>query len=44
MLRNIREGMQVQVDFVHGGDRNELNSIAPVGPDTQADVSPTAGG
>jgi hypothetical protein len=45
MLRNIREGMQVQVDFVHGGDnRNQLNSIAPVGPDTQANVSPTTGG
>ena len=45
MLQNIREGMQVQVDFIHGGERNELNSIAPVAADAQAgaDVSPTAG-
>ena len=35
--------MRVLVDFTHEGDRNELNSIAPVGADTQAGVSPTAG-
>jgi len=44
ILRNIREGMRVQVDFIHGGDKNELNSLAPVGSDAQVDVSPTAGG
>ena len=43
MLQNIQEGMRVLVDFTHEGDRNELNSIAPVGADSQADVSPTAG-
>jgi hypothetical protein len=41
MLQNIREGMRVLVDFVHSGDTNELNSIAPVGADTQVDVTPT---
>ena len=43
MLQSIQEGMRVQVDFTHSGDRNELNSIAPAGTDTQAGVSPTAG-
>jgi len=43
MLKDIEEGMRVRVDFVHGGDRNELNSIEPVGPDAQVGVSPTAG-
>jgi hypothetical protein len=43
MLKNIEDGMRVQVDFVHGGGRNELNSIAPVGTDEQVGVSPTAG-
>jgi len=45
MLQNVKEGMRVQVDFIHGGERNELNSIAPVAADAQAgaDVSPTAG-
>jgi hypothetical protein len=43
MLQSIQEGMRVLVDFTHEGDRNELNSIAPVGADTQAGVSPTAG-
>jgi len=44
MLRNIREGMRVVVDFVHDEEgKNELNSIAPVGADTQTDVGPTAG-
>jgi hypothetical protein len=43
MLQNIQEGMRVLVDFIHDGDRNELNSIAPVGADTETDVSPTAG-
>jgi hypothetical protein len=43
MLQNIQEGMRVLVDFVHAGDNtNELNSIAPVGADAQADVSSTA--
>jgi hypothetical protein len=40
MLQNIREGMLVQVDFAHGGSTNELNSIEPVGADTQVDVTP----
>ncbi len=45
MLRNIREGMRVRVDFIRsGGSRNELNSVEPVGADAQAGVSPTAGG
>ncbi len=44
MLQNIQEGMQVRVDFTHSGDQNDLNSIAPVGADTQAGVNPTAGG
>ena len=43
MLQNIKEGMQVVVDFTNDRERNELNSIAPVGADSQADVSPTAG-
>ena len=44
MLQNIKEGMQVQVDFTNDGDRNEINTIAPVGAGSpQADVSPTAG-
>ena len=43
MLQNIHEGMQVLVDFVHSLDnRNELNSIQPVSPDTQVGVTPTA--
>ena len=42
MLQNIHEGMRVLVDFVHSeGNTNELNSIEPVGPDTQVDVTPT---
>jgi len=41
MLQNIREGMRVLVDFAHDGDTNELNSIEPVGADTQVDVTPT---
>ena len=43
MLQNIKEGMQVTVDFTNDGERNEINSIAPVGTDGQAGVSPTAG-
>jgi len=43
ILQNIREGMQVRVDFTHSGDRNELNSVEPVGADAQLGVSPTAG-
>ena len=43
MLRNLREGMQVRVDFTHSGGRNELNSVEPVGADAQLGVSPTAG-
>jgi hypothetical protein len=43
MLQNIREGMQVRVDFTHSVDRNELNSVEPVGADAQLGVSPTAG-
>jgi hypothetical protein len=42
MLQNIHEGMRVLVDFVHSIDNtNELNSIEPVGADTQVDVTPT---
>jgi hypothetical protein len=42
MLQNIHEGMRVLVDFVHSADNtNELNSIQPVGADTQGDVTPT---
>jgi hypothetical protein len=41
MLQDIHEGMKVLVDFDHEGSRNELNSIQPVGPDTQVDVTPT---
>ena len=44
MLKNIREGMRVRVDFVHGGDKNELNSITPVAADdTGGDVGTHAG-
>ncbi len=43
MLQNIKEGMQVVVDFTNDGARNEINSIAPVGTGSQVDVSPTAG-
>ena len=42
MLRNIKEGMRVTVDFTNDGDRNEINSIAPVAADSPAPVSPTA--
>jgi len=37
--------MRVQVDFTNdGASRNEINSIAPVGADSQqVDVSPTTG-
>jgi len=42
MLQNIKEGMQVLVDFTNDGTRNEINSIAPVGAGSrQVDVSPT---
>ena len=45
VLRNIKEGMRVQVDFTNdGASRNEINSIAPVGAGSpQVDVSPTTG-
>jgi hypothetical protein len=43
MLQNIKEGMQVVVDFTNDGARNEINSIATAPADSQADVSPTAG-
>lgn len=45
ILQNIKEGMRVQVDFTNdGASRNEINSIAPVGADSQqVDVSPTTG-
>ena len=43
IFRNIREGMQVRVDFTHSGERNELNSVEPVGADAQPGVSPTTG-
>ena len=43
IFQNIREGMQVRVDFTHSGDRNELNSVEPVGADAQLGVSPTTG-
>ena len=42
MLRDIKEGMRVTVDFTNDGDRNEINSIAPVAADSPAPVSPTA--
>ena len=43
IFQNIREGMQVRVDITHSGDRNELNSVEPVGADGQLGVSPTTG-
>ena len=43
MLKNIKEGMRVQVDFTNDGAQNEINSIAPVAADSQVGVSPTAG-
>jgi hypothetical protein len=43
VLQNIKEGMQVVVDFTNDGARNEINSIAPVGAGSQVDVRPTAG-
>jgi hypothetical protein len=46
MLQNISEGMRVVVDFAHSDDdRNELNSIEPVGAGTPVSegASPTAG-
>jgi hypothetical protein len=43
IFQNIREGMQVRVDYTHSGDRNELNSVEPVGADGQLGVSPTTG-
>ena len=41
LLRNIREGMRVKVDFTHAADLNELNSIEPVGADVTSGASPT---
>ena len=44
IFQNIREGMRVRVDFTHSaGERNELNSVEPVGADGQLGVSPTTG-
>jgi hypothetical protein len=44
LLRGIREGMRVQVDFTHDGERNNLNSIAPVGADATVGATPTTVG
>ena len=41
MLANLKEGMQVLVDFVHDGERNELNSISPVAPGAAVDTPGT---
>jgi hypothetical protein len=41
MLRDIREGMRVKVDYVHDGDRNTLNSIDAIGADATAGATPT---
>src|SRR2546423_5865681 len=44
MLRDVREGMRVKVDFTHAGDRNELNSIEAIGADATAGAAPTTVG
>jgi len=44
LLRNIREGMRVKVDFTHDGERNELNSIEAIGADATAGTTPTTVG
>ncbi len=44
MLRDVREGMRVKVDFTHAGDRNELNSIEAIGADAAAGAAPTTVG
>ena len=44
LLRDIREGMRVKVDFTHDGDRNVLNSIEPLGADASAGAAPTTVG
>jgi hypothetical protein len=42
LLHDIREGEEVKVDFTHDGDRNLINSIEPVQPDTALGAVPTA--
>ena len=44
LLRNIREGMRVKVDFTHAGERNELNSIEAIGADATVGATPTTVG
>jgi hypothetical protein len=44
LLRDIREGMRVKVDFTHDGDRNQLNSIEAIGADATAGAVPTTVG
>ena len=44
LLRDIREGMQVKVDFTHAGERNELNNIEATGADTAMGAAPTTVG
>jgi hypothetical protein len=43
-LTDVREGMQVKVDYTHTGDRNVVNSIEPTDPDAPVGPTPSAEG
>jgi hypothetical protein len=44
LLKDIHEGMQVQVDYTATLDKNLINSIEPVTSDTEVGVRPTGVG
>jgi hypothetical protein len=44
LLRDIRVGEEIRVDFTHDGDRNLINSVEPAQPDTVLGAVPTAVG
>ena len=44
LLRDIREGMRVKVDFTHESERNTLNSIEAIGADATVGATPTTVG
>jgi len=44
LLRNLREGMRVKVDFTHDGERNALNSIEAIGAGATVGATPTTVG
>ena len=44
LLKDIHEGMRVQVDYTANGGKNMINSIEPVADDTAVGVRPTGVG